>query len=231
MDCFVCNLIRGCYQAHMNNLNTYTYPAPSGTTKRLVLFAHGLGADGQDLIGLADELADSLPDTTFISPDAPFPCDMAPYGLQWFSLQSRAEEDLEREVKKVEPILNAYIDAQLAEHNLTIDKLAVVGFSQGTMTSLYTLLRRADSVAAIIGYSGAMVAAAKLPREIASNPPVCLIHGDADPVVPFGAMAIAERALTAADVSVETHARPNLGHGIDGQGLDIARNFLQKHLL
>lgn len=215
----------------MKNLNTYTYPAPSGITKRLVLFAHGLGADGQDLIGLADELADSLPDTTFISPDAPFPCDMAPYGRQWFSLQSRTEEDLEREVKIAAPILNAYIDAKLAEYKLTIDKLAIIGFSQGTMTSLYTILRREAPVAAIVGFSGAMVAAAKLPREVKSKPPVCLIHGNADNVVPFGAMAIAERSLKAADISVETHMRPNLGHGIDTEGLDIARNFLQKHLL
>lgn len=214
----------------MSDLNTYTYPAPSGTTKHLVIFAHGLGADGQDLIGLADELADALPDTTFISPDAPFPCDMAPYGRQWFSLQSRAEEDLEREVKKAAPILNAYIDQKLITHGVTIDKLALVGFSQGTMTSLYTALRREDSVACIVGFSGAMVAAAKLPREARSKPPVCLIHGEADPVVPFQAMGIAERALNAAGIPVEAHGRPGLPHGIDPQGLDIARNFLQKHL-
>lgn len=215
----------------MTDLNTYTYPAPSGETKRLVLLAHGLGADGQDLIGLADALSHVLPDTTFISPDAPFPCDMAPYGRQWFSLQSRAEEDLEREVKIAAPLLNGYIDAKLKEYNLPISQLALVGFSQGTMTSLYTAIRREDAVACIVGFSGAMVAAAKLPREIKSKPPVCLIHGDADPVVPFAAMDIAARALKAADVPVETHARPALAHGIDPQGLDIAGNFLTKHLL
>lgn len=215
----------------MTDLNTYTQKAASGTTKQLVLLAHGLGADGQDLIGLASELEAKLPDATFISPDAPFPCDMAPYGRQWFSLQSREEADLEREVKTAAPILNAYIDAKLKEYELTIDKLAIIGFSQGTMTSLYTALRRVDSVAAIVGFSGAMVAAAKLPREVKSKPPVCLIHGEADPVVPFTAMGIAQRALQAADVSVETHARPNLQHGIDPQGLDIAANFLQKHLI
>lgn len=215
----------------MTDLHSYTYDAPSGKTERLVILAHGLGADGQDLIGLGSEMASKLPNTTFISPDAPFPCDMAPYGRQWFSLQSREEADLEREVKIVAPILNGYIDMKLKEYELTIDKLALVGFSQGTMTSLYTALRREDSVAAIVGFSGAMVAAAKLPREIKSRPPVCLIHGEADPVVPFVAMGIAERALKAADVLVETHARPNLPHGIDPQGLDIASNFLQKNLL
>jgi phospholipase/carboxylesterase len=213
------------------DLNTYTYSSPSGTTKHLVILAHGLGADGQDLIGLADELAHYLPDTTFISPDAPFSCDMAPYGRQWFSLQSRAEADLEREVKTAQPILNAYIDAKLEEYQLTIDKLALIGFSQGTMTSLYTALRREDSVAGIVGFSGAMVAATKLPREVQSKPPVCLIHGDADPVVPFESMAIAERSLKAADIAVETHRRPGLPHGIDPQGLKIAGEFLQKHLI
>ena len=215
----------------MTDLNTSTYPAPSGETKRLVMFAHGLGADGQDLIGLADEMVDKLPDTTFVSPDAPFPCDMAPYGRQWFSLQSREEADLEREIKIAEPLLNAYIDAVLKEHNLTINKLAIVGFSQGTMTSLYTALRREDAVACIVGFSGAMVAAAKLPREVKAKPPICLIHGDADPIVPFQAMEIAERALIAADISVETHARPGLPHGIDPEGVDIAVKFLQKYLI
>ena len=214
----------------MDSLKTYTYPAPSGVVKQLVIFLHGLGADGQDLIGMADELSDHLLDTAFISPDAPFACDMAPYGRQWFSLQSRAEADLEREVKKAEPILNAYIDEALKKFDLPISKVALVGFSQGTMTSLYTALRRETSVAAIVGFSGAMVAAAKLPREAKAKPPICLIHGDADPVVPFGAMEIAERALKAADISVETHARPNLPHGIDSEGLDIAAKFLQKSL-
>ncbi len=214
----------------MSNLNTYTYPAPSGDTQSLVILAHGLGADGRDLIGLADELSDKLPNTAFVSPDAPFPCDMAPYGRQWFSLQSRIEADLEREVKKAEPLLNAYIDVMLKEFGLPASKLAILGFSQGTMTSLYTALRREDSVAAIVGFSGAMVSAAKLPREIKSKPPVCLIHGQADTVVPYGAMGIAERALTAAGVSVETHTRPNLAHGIDPTGLDIAANFLHTYL-
>lgn len=215
----------------MSELRTYTYPPVSGETKQLVLFLHGLGADGQDLIGLAPELADALPDTTFLSPDAPFPCDMAPYGRQWFSLQSRAEEDLQAGVQAVAPLLNAYIDDILARFSLPIGKLALVGFSQGTMTSLYTALRRSDAVACIVGFSGAMVAAARLPREVQSKPPVCLIHGDADPVVSFDAMEIAERSLNAAGVPVESHRRPGLAHGIDAEGLDIARNFLQKHLL
>lgn len=215
----------------MNTLTHYHYPAPSGDTKRLVIFLHGLGADGQDLISLADEMADHLPDTDFISPDAPFPCDMAPMGRQWFSLQSRVEEDLQQEIQKAAPILNTYIDQQLEAFNLGPHQIALVGFSQGTMTSLYTALRRPAPIAAIIGFSGAMVAAAKLPREATAKPPVCLIHGTADPVVPFAAMEIAERALKAADINVAAHARPHLQHGIDPQGLDIAIKFLQKHLL
>ena len=216
----------------MTELRSYSYPSSNtDNIERLVIFLHGLGADGKDLIGLADELIDVLPNTAFISPDAPFPCDMAPYGRQWFSLQSRAEVDLEAGVKTAAPLLNQFIDEQLAKYKLASDKVALVGFSQGTMTSLYTALRRKDSIAALVGFSGAMVAAAKLPREITAKPPVCLIHGTADEVVPFEAMEIAERSLKAAGVEVTSHARKGLGHGIDPQGLDIARQFLQKYLI
>ena len=211
-------------------LTTHHYAPASGVTKRLVILLHGLGADGPNLIGLGAELTDALPDTGFLAPDAPFACDMYPEGRQWFSLQSRAEEDLEREVKLAAPIVNDYIDAQMAQHQVTSDKVALIGFSQGTMTALYTALRRPDALAAIVGFSGAMVAAAKLPREITARPPVCLIHGDADPVVPFAAMAVAQRALEASGVAVTAHARTGLEHSIDAQGLDIARHFLQKHL-
>ncbi len=211
-------------------LDGTTYPAASGTTKQLVIMLHGVGADGNDLISLAPMMARQLPNATFIAPNAPFPCDMAPMGYQWFSLQNRDEAALEEGVKTVAPILNNYIDTQMKLHAVSAAQTAILGFSQGTMTALYTILRRKTGMAAIVGFSGAMVAAAKLPREIKSVTPVCLIHGDADLVVPYAAMAIAQRSLIAAKVPVETHTCHNLGHGIDQQGIEIATNFMQKHL-
>lgn len=205
-------------------------PAASGITKQLIILLHGVGADGNDLFGLAPILAEQLPDAAFVSPNAPFPCDMAPYGYQWFSLQSRAEEDLLAGVQTAAPILNHFIDIQMQEHGVTAAQTALLGFSQGTMTALYTALRRPDRLACLVGFSGAMVAAARLPREAKAKPPVCLIHGDRDMVVPFAAMEIAERSLHAADVPVETHRRSGLGHGIDAQGLEIATRFLREHL-
>lgn len=203
-------------------------PAASGRTKQLVVLLHGLGADGNDLIGLAPFLADALPDAHFIAPNAPEPCDMAPYGYQWFSLQEWTMESKLRGTKQAAPALHAFIDAQLARFGLNESQLALVGFSQGTMMSLYAALRRAAPVAGIVGYSGALIGAEALASEIESRPPVCLIHGTADTVVPFAAMEMAEAALRANGVDVEAHARPGLPHSIDEAGIEIAKAFLQR---
>lgn len=206
-------------------------PALSGNTKQLVILLHGLGADGNDLFGLSDELADALPDAAFVSPNAPFACDMAPWGYQWFSLRDWSEASMLQGVREAEPILNAFIDEQKIKYNLQDNQIALLGFSQGTMMSLHVALRRAQPLAGIVGFSGAMVAPQNLPQEITAKPPVCLIHGMVDPVVPFMAMGMAEAALKTAGVSVETHARPMLPHSIDGEGLRAAKMFLQKCLL
>ncbi len=200
----------------------------SGKAKQLVIFLHGVGADGNDLISLAPLMQDALPDAHFCSPDAPFECDMAPFGKQWFSLQERTPEMMLAGIETVAPYVNTFIDTKLAELGLTIDKLAIVGFSQGTMTALHVLPRRAQPCACIVGFSGAMVASQKLEQEISSKPDICLIHGEADPVVPFAQMANAEAALLKSGVKVEAHARPGLAHGIDEIGLKTATEFLSK---
>lgn len=205
-------------------------PASGKAPTSIVVFLHGLGADGANMIDLADELAGEFPDTLFAAPNAPFACDMAPMGYQWFSLRDWSEDAMLEGVQQAAPILNHYLDSLLAQHSLSADKLAVAGFSQGTMTALHTLPRRADAVAAIIGYSGALVGDYLLKSELQSKPPVCLIHGNADMVVPFGAMAAAKAALESADIDVETHARPMLGHGIDFEGIEIAAAFLKSRL-
>lgn len=209
-------------------MTTLTGPerAPqSGNVKRLVIFLHGLGADGDDLISLAPML--ELPDTQFASPHAPFPCDMAPYGYQWFSLLDRAPVKLLEGVKIAAPILNQYIDAQRDRFKLNDSDIALIGFSQGSMMALYTSLRRPKPLAGVVGFSGALIGGHLLKEEASSKLPICLVHGEEDAVVPFGAMGHAEEALQLHGIDVTTHARPYLGHGIDPEGIDIAKSFLK----
>ena len=205
-------------------------PASGGKPRQLVMLLHGLGADGNDLIGLAPVLAQVLPDAEFVSPNAPFPCDMAPYGYQWFSLQDRSPESILAGVRAAAPTLDVFIDDALASRGLAEKDLALIGFSQGTMMSLYVGLRRARPVAGIVGFSGALVGAELLAAEVRAKPRVLLVHGDADTMVPFQALAMAERTLEAAGVPVETLTCPGLGHGIDEAGLTAAARFLKEVL-
>jgi phospholipase/carboxylesterase len=155
---------------------------------------------------------------------------MAPYGYQWFSLQDRSPATILAGVRAAAPVLDAFIDEALESRGLAEKDLALIGFSQGTMMSLYVGLRRARPVAGIVGFSGALVGAELLAGEIRSRPRVLLVHGDADQMVPFEALAMAERMLTAVDVPVETLTRPGLGHGIDEAGLKAAARFLTEAL-
>ena len=198
----------------------------SGHVKHLVLFLHGLGSDGEDLIGLADAL--DLPDTQFVSPNAPFPCDMAPYGYQWFSLQDRGPEAMAAGVQQAAPRLNAFIDVQMARFGVAASQVALVGFSQGSMMSLYCAPRRKETLAGVVAISGAMIGAETLDAELKSRPSICLIHGTYDNVVPFVAMQAAQTTLKAHGIPVESHARPGLGHGIDEAGIGIMSAFLKR---
>lgn len=203
-------------------------PLSGERPKKLVVFLHGLGADGNDLISLGQVFGQVLPDVQFVSPNAPQPCDMAPFGHQWFSLQDRGYSAMLAGVEEAAPILNHFLDRQLDILGLQEEDMALIGFSQGTMMALYTALRRLDCCAGVVGYSGALIAPETLQAEIKARPPVCLIHGEDDPVVPFEAMAAAEAGLNAVDVSVETHSRAGLQHGIDPEGITIAGEFLKK---
>jgi len=204
--------------------------AAPGSARSLVVLLHGLGADGNDLISLAPLLAQQLPQAAFVSPHAPFPCDMAPFGRQWFSLQDRDPAALLGGVRLAAPVLGAFLDAELARHGLGDDRLALVGFSQGTMMALFVALRRAEPCAAVVGYSGALIGAEVLPDDIASRPPVLLVHGEADEVVPVRALSAAVTALQANGVPVESETRRGLGHGIDERGLALGADFLARNL-
>jgi phospholipase/carboxylesterase len=201
----------------------------SGNAKRLVIFLHGLGADGNDLISLAPML--DLPDTHFLSPNAPYPCDMAPYGYQWFSLRDRNPPRMLAEIEVAAPILQHYIDHHLARLSITPEHLALVGFSQGAMMSLYVAPRRIHPIAGVVGISGALFGAESYPTELKSKPPICLIHGTADDVVPFPAMNLAESILKGNGFMVEAYPRPGLGHGIDEKGVEIISAFLKRTLM
>lgn len=209
---------------------TYRKPASGGKAKQLVLILHGWGADGYNLIDLADMFASALPDAHFIAPNAPFVCEVNPYGFQWFSLMDRNPQKMLDGARKAVDILNEFIDEQLAELSLDNSKLALVGFSQGTMTALHLALRRTPQMAALVGFSGALVGSEVLAQEITARPPICLIHGNMDDVVPYASMAHATNVLKANGLSVEAHSRPHLGHSIDMEGMAIAAEFLKDKL-
>ena len=201
-------------------------PQAGGRPSKLVVLLHGLGADGNDLIGLAPRWAGALPDAEFVAPHAPFPCDMGSFGYQWFSISEQAPESLLARVRAAAAILDAFVDAELGRRELADADLAFVGFSQGAMMSLHVAPRRTNPCAAVVGYSGMLVDGESLAREIKSRPPVLLCHGDADPVVPPQSLGRAEAALSRLGVRVSAHMRPGLAHGIDEEGLGLGGAFL-----
>jgi phospholipase/carboxylesterase len=189
----------------------------------LVVLCHGYGSDGNDLIGLAPHWRNALPSAAFVSPNAPEP--IAGAGYQWFPLSRIDPQETLRGTEGAAPALDAFIDAELARLKLSGDKLALVGFSQGTMMSLYVGLRRNPAPAAIVGFSGMLVGGETLPR-FESAPPVLLLHGDMDQVIPPQALFMSANALGAAGVPVQWHMSKGLAHGIDPAGLALAGQFL-----
>jgi phospholipase/carboxylesterase len=201
-------------------------PRAGGPPRQLVVLLHGVGADGHDLIELAPALAAVLPGAAFVAPDAPEPCDMAPYGFQWFSLRDRRPEALLLGVEAVAPVIDAFLAAELERYGLADHQLALLGFSQGTMAALYLAPRRPRALAGVLGYSGALIGGERLPQEAASKPPVFLVHGDADEVVPVQAMYAAVAGLQAAGIAVQWSLRRGLPHGIDPDSIAHGAAFL-----
>jgi phospholipase/carboxylesterase len=203
--------------------------------KQLVVFLHGYGADGNDLIDIGRAWQNLLPDAAFVSPHAPRPCGQAPTGREWFPLTFRDPGERWAGVTMAAPALDAFFDAELARLNLPPSALALVGFSQGTMMALHVGFRRQVSPAAIVGYSGMLalpedIDPQRFAAEIRSRPPVLLVHGDQDPLIPVQALFQAAQGLASLGVPVEWHISAGIGHGIDQEGLRQGGEFLARNL-
>lgn len=213
----------------MTDFNHYTHnPASGEKPKQLIVLLHGYGSNGRDLISLAPYWQQAVPDALFISPDAPFPFEMGGGDdsmRQWFSLAEYTPEKLLEGAQTAHPILNNYVDKLLKDYGLPADKMALVGFSQGTMMALYTGLRRKTPLAGILGYSGALVGLDSVDNK-SPKPPLQLIHGEADSVVPVEAYHKAVQQLGEKGYKVSGHTTPHLEHSIDGQGVESGAKFL-----
>ena len=202
-------------------------PLSGGKAAYLVVLLHGVGANGSDLISLARAWRKLLPEAEFFAPHAPFPYRDAPEARQWFSLEDRAPEKLLAGLREADAILDRFFDELLASRQLDDARLALAGFSQGAALALYAGLRRQPQIAGIVAFSGALPGAEGLRSDILRKPPVLLVHGEADDVVPFQSMANAKAVLEAAGVPVQAMARPGLGHAIDDAGIALAGDFLR----
>ncbi len=203
-------------------------PAGGAAPARIVVLLHGYGADGDDLIGLAPAWAPAMPDALFVSPHAPFPCEGAPFGRQWFGIAGRDPEMRLASLRAASAMVDAFIDDLLEETGLPPAALTLAGFSQGTMLALHTAPRRAEPLSGILGYSGRLLAPELLADEVRSRPPVALIHGEMDEMVPYSSMAEAAAALEQAGFAVETLGRTGLGHGIDPVGMQAGLRFMAR---
>jgi phospholipase/carboxylesterase len=213
--------------------------AKSGQPKQLVVFLHGYGADGKDLIEIGRQWRNWLPDAAFVAPNAPEPCAMSPMGRQWFGLSNRRPDDPRGAderwagVVKARPALDAFLDGELARLGLDESRIALVGFSQGTMMALHAGLRRKRAPAAILGYSGVLIGPEHLAEATARDlrgapPPILLVHGDQDAVIPLEALFISAEDLAKADFPTQWHLSMGVGHGIDAGGLRHGGLFLAK---
>lgn len=202
-----------------------------GSAKQAVVFLHGYGADGADLLGLAAPMAPHLPDTAFLAPNAPEPCTGNPMGYQWFPipwLDGSSEAEAAAGLNAAAEDLNAYLDQVLETEGLEAEDLAVIGFSQGTMMSLHVAPRREAPIAAIVGFSGRLIAPERLAQEAVSKMPVLLLHGDQDDVVPYDSMKAAGDALAGAGFQVFGFTMYGTAHGIAPEGLGQSVSFLRQ---
>jgi phospholipase/carboxylesterase len=205
-------------------------PASGRSPKSMVVLLHGYGSNGAELMGLVPYWSASLPDTLFMAPNAPETCPGAPGGFQWWSLTDLGQASRAAGVREAAPLVNAFIDMHRATYDLPNSKVALVGFSQGTMMAVHVAPRRPEVLAGVVGYSGMLADAEALQIEVKTRPPLLLVHGDADQVVPFAAMGQSEVEFKRMGFAISTHVERGLGHSINEAGLRLGGEFLARLL-
>lgn len=205
-------------------------PARGGKPDALVILLHGYGSNGADLISLAPYWAKALPGAAFVAPNAIEPVPQAPGGFQWFPISNLDPRLMEQGARHAAQSVDRFIDRELEKYGLDEGRLALVGFSQGTMMSLYVGLRRQRQLAAILGFSGVLVAGHRLKEEMRSKPPILLVHGDRDPMIPIPAMFDSADALCAAGHGAQWHISYGVPHSIGPDGLELGGDFLSTYL-
>lgn len=215
------------------NLKTLRQASTTGKDTSLMILLHGYGADGDDLMGLATQMAPYFPDTVFVAPDAPEKCAGNAAGFQWFSVpqvDASTEEDAVSGMMQSSTDLDSYLDLMMKTEGVSADKTVLFGFSQGTMMALQVAPRRKEVLAAVVGFSGSLMLPDALRDEVVSRPPVMLLHGDKDEVVPPEALSKAEFALDTLGFEVYAFVMENAAHGIASDGLSVATGFMREKL-
>jgi phospholipase/carboxylesterase len=205
-------------------------PAGGRKPDALVILLHGYGSNGADLISLAPYWVETLPGAMFVAPNAIEDVPGAPGGYQWFPISNLDPQLMEAGARQAAQSVDRFIDRELEKLGLDESRLALVGFSQGTMMALHVGVRRAKPIAGILGFSGVLVGGQRLKQEMRSKPPILLVHGDRDPTIPIAAMFEAADALAAADHGAQWHVSYGLPHSIGEDGLDLGAAFLGAHL-
>lgn len=212
----------------MTNLLTDSIIKSGDTYKNAVIFLHGYGANSNDLIGIANLWIESLPNTIFLSPNAPFECDFSPNAYQWFELTSISPDSIGDGLKKAGPYLNDYIDHVSNTFKVEEKNIFFVGFSQGTMMALYHLCKRENRCAGLLGYSGLLFENENFKSEIKSKFPIKLYHGKKDELINYQNSIEASKKLKKFGFDIDYSLSDDLGHGIDDKGIQLGLNFIKK---
>ena len=201
--------------------------------RSVVVLLHGYGADGADLLSIGNLLAEDLPNTLFIAPDAPTKCQMSPFGFQWFPIPEMDGSDpieATKELNRICTVTNQWITELIEKENVRAKDVFLFGFSQGTMLSLYLGPQRVQALGGIIGFSGKLINVEDFKSKILSKPPILLIHGDQDPVVSPLSLSEAVNELTSLNFEIRQYLSVGVAHGIAPNGLAESLKFLQEKI-